>query len=278
MNNKYMQFLTGHQKFMIRQSWLIKGINAISEGEDIYSNKKLIESIDYLGIGSNMVQSLRYWMKAFGLVNSDYSLTEDCKELYKLDPFLSDGFTKWILHIWNTENSPIWQMIFVQDKLTNFDTSYLLERLKQHINSNGRSIKQKTIQDLINVFIALYCKRTENDPEKIIISPLENLMIMKQKSSEEYQITNKDLNQISPAIVLYLIANKNDKEQLTIHEVSELIKRYINMDFLSIRKIIDQLALKKHVVFDKSTGLDNVTISNKEKKSLSFCWDYYHGK
>lgn len=273
-----MQFLTGHQKFMIRQSWLIKGINAISEEEKIFSNKYLLDSINYLGIGSNMVQSLRYWMRSFGLVNSDYSLTEDCIELHKLDPLLSDDFTKWILHIWYTENSPIWQMIYVQDKLTNFDTNYLLERLKQHIKNHGKSFKQKTIKDLISVFIALYCKKSEDDPEKIIISPLENLMIMRQKSSEEYQINNKDSNEINPAIVLYLIANKNEKEQLSMHELSDLIKQYINMDFLSIRKAIDQLALKKHVVFDKSTGLDNVTINNKEKKNLSFCWEYYHGQ
>lgn len=278
MNYKYMQFLTGHQKFMIRQSWLIKGINAISEEEKIFSNKYLLDSINYLGIGSNMVQSLRYWMRSFGLVNSDYSLTEDCIELHKLDSLLSDDFTKWILHIWYTENSPIWQMIYVQDKLTNFDTNYLLERLKQHIKNHGKSFKQKTIKDLISVFIALYCKKTEDDPEKIIISPLENLMIMRQKSSEEYQINNKDSNEINPAIVLYLIANKNEKEQLSMHELSDLIKQYINMDFLSIRKAIDQLALKKHVVFDKSTGLDNVTINNKEKKNLSFCWEYYHGQ
>lgn len=278
MNYKYMQFLTGHQKFMIRQSWLIKGINAISEEDKIFSNKYLLDSINYLGIGSNMVQSLRYWMRSFGLVNSDYSLTEDCIELHKLDSLLSDDFTKWILHIWYTENSPIWQMIYVQDKLTNFDTNYLLERLKQHIKNHGKSFKQKTIKDLISVFIALYCKKTEDDPEKIIISPLENLMIMRQKSSEEYQINNKDSNEINPAIVLYLIANKNEKEQLSMHELSDLIKQYINMDFLSIRKAIDQLALKKHVVFDKSTGLDNVTINNKEKKNLSFCWEYYHGQ
>jgi len=276
MNNTYMNFLTGHQTFMIRQSWLVKGINAIKKGRNIFSNQELIQSIDYLGIGSNMVQSLRYWLRRFNLVDKEYQLTQECESLFSLDPLLTDYFTKWLLHIWNTENSPIWQLIHINDKVVNFDNDYLLNRLSQHLKERDKQIKDKTVKELINVFINLYCKNNENDPEKIIISPLEPLSVIKQKSEKEYQIANKDSNQIHPALVLYLIANKNEKKQLTILDASDLIQKYINLDFLSIRKIIDQLALKKFIVFDKSTGLNNITIINKEEKDLFFCWKYYH--
>ena len=276
MNNNYIHFLTGHQKFMIRQSWLVKGINAIKDGKNIFSNKNLIESIDYLGIGSNMVQSLRYWLKRFDLVDNEYKLNMQCQTLITLDPLLTDDFSKWLLHIWNSENSPIWQLIHIKDKVANFDTDYLLERLTQHLKEQDKNIKQKTIKDLITVFINLYCSNSEDDPEKIIISPLESLAIVRQKSSNEYQIVNKDSNQINPAIILYIIANKNHKSQLTILEASDLIQKYINLDFLSIRKIIDQLALKKYVIFDKSTGLNNITINNIDEKNLTFCWEYHH--
>lgn len=276
MNNKYTHFLTGHQKFMIRQSWLVKGINAIKEGKQIFSNNKLIESIDYLGIGSNMVQSLRYWLKMFNIVDAEHNLTIECQELVAVDPQLSDDFSKWLLHIWNSENSPIWQLIHIQDKVANFDKDYLFERLTQHLKEQDKNISPKTLKDLIAVFINLYCKSSEDDPEKLIISPLESLSIIRQRSGNEYQIANKDSNQINPAIVLYILANKNHKSQLNILEANDLIQQFINLDFLSIRKIIDQLTLKKHVIFDKSTGLNNITINNKEEKGLIFCWEYYH--
>lgn len=276
MNYKYLHFLSGHQKFMIRHSWLIKGINAVIDGKDIFSNKKLTDAIDYLGIGSNMVQSLRYWLKMFNLVDSDNKLTPQSRTLIDLDPLLADDFSKWLLHIWSSENSPVWQTIYVMDKVTSFDKNYLYERLSQHLKEQDRLINKKTTQDLINVFLDLYCENIQDDPEKIIISPLESLSIVRHRSKFEYQVVSKDSNQVNPAVILYIITNKNSKSQLSIHEASDLIRRYINLDFLSVRKSIDQLAQRKLIIFDKSTGLNNITINNIEEKDLGFCWGYYH--
>lgn len=276
MNNKYLHFLTGHHKFTIRQSWLVKGVKALENGNKIFSNKELVASIDYLGIGSNMVQSLRYWLKMFDLVDSNNDLTTNCKDLIKSDPLFSDDFSKWLLHIWISENSPLWQTIYVSDKVTSFDLNYLSDRLSQHLKNFNRNINVKTIKDLVNVFLDLYIEKEHNDPEKIIISPLESLNMIKKKSSQEYQISIKGINDISPAIILYIICNKNAKTQLSIHEVNDLIQKYINIDYLSIRKILENLAHDKIIIFDKSTGLNNITIENIQKYNLSFCWEYYH--
>lgn len=54
----------GHESFFIRKGWLYKGMNAIQQNPAIFTSPY---AMDELGIGSNMVRSLRYWMQATGL-------------------------------------------------------------------------------------------------------------------------------------------------------------------------------------------------------------------
>lgn len=56
----------GHETFSIRKDWLAKGIEAVQKNPGIFTDKTL-EPMEELGIGRNMVVSLRYWMKAVGL-------------------------------------------------------------------------------------------------------------------------------------------------------------------------------------------------------------------
>ena len=54
----------GHESFAIRRGWLYKGMKHVRERGDIFLAKDAMEE---LGLGSNMVKSLRYWMQATGL-------------------------------------------------------------------------------------------------------------------------------------------------------------------------------------------------------------------
>ena len=55
-----------HETFHLREGWLTKGLRkVIAEGlPDIFLRK---DAIEHLGIGSNMVRSLRFWMQATGV-------------------------------------------------------------------------------------------------------------------------------------------------------------------------------------------------------------------
>ena len=52
----------GHESFAIRRGWLYKGMKHVRERGDIFLAKDAMEE---LGLGSNMVKSLRYWMQAY---------------------------------------------------------------------------------------------------------------------------------------------------------------------------------------------------------------------
>lgn len=55
-----------HDTFFIRKGWLSKGMERVVAKEDLFVDKNE-NPMDVLGIGSNMVKALRYWLQAVGL-------------------------------------------------------------------------------------------------------------------------------------------------------------------------------------------------------------------
>lgn len=55
-----------HETFFIRKGWLSKGMKYVDAREDVFISKDE-NPMDVLGIGANMVKSLRYWLLAVGL-------------------------------------------------------------------------------------------------------------------------------------------------------------------------------------------------------------------
>ena len=56
-----MQF-GGHQSFHLRDQWLSKGLNYMASVPDHFTNTE--KAMEELGVGKNMVESIKYWLKA----------------------------------------------------------------------------------------------------------------------------------------------------------------------------------------------------------------------
>ena len=94
-----------HETFHLRDGWLYKGLNSLSEDTSALNQVGVHHS---LGLGTNMLKSMVYWMQASGLVKQrikttsmpiGFKLTEFAIELMDNDPFLEDPATLWLLHI-----------------------------------------------------------------------------------------------------------------------------------------------------------------------------------
>ena len=55
-----------HETFFIRKGWISKGMKAIHNDPNAFISKER-NPMDTLGIGSNMVKSMRFWMQAVGI-------------------------------------------------------------------------------------------------------------------------------------------------------------------------------------------------------------------
>lgn len=56
---------SGHQTFPFRYAWLPKGVAAVREDSRVF---RCQDAIARLGVGKNMVASIRFWCEALGLI------------------------------------------------------------------------------------------------------------------------------------------------------------------------------------------------------------------
>ena len=64
----YSKFVfSGHESFPCKTLWLKKGYDFVAQGKDFNSPEAVID----LGVGKNMVASIRYWLKVFGVCRND---------------------------------------------------------------------------------------------------------------------------------------------------------------------------------------------------------------
>ncbi len=100
-----------HETFYIREGWLRKGLMAIQQNGHIFLEDDA--AMDELGIGKNMISSLRFWMQAvylskegyFGNGYKEHEMTELARQILECDPYLEDVGTYWLLHYYLVTNT-----------------------------------------------------------------------------------------------------------------------------------------------------------------------------
>ena len=99
---------SGHETFACRYAWLPKAADAVHADSSILTSAKLKEAMVELGVGKNMVRSVRFWAEAADIVESTktgHQLTVFGRDLLvgstkrpAYDPYLEDIRTLWLLH------------------------------------------------------------------------------------------------------------------------------------------------------------------------------------
>ena len=62
---------SGHETFHCKGLWLKKGYDFVKEGHSFNDEDAVVS----LGVGKNMVSSIRYWLRAFGVINQDNEIS-----------------------------------------------------------------------------------------------------------------------------------------------------------------------------------------------------------
>ena len=166
MNNNIQYKFSGHETFHCRPIWLKKGYDYARTGKLFNDDDAVIE----LGVGKNMVASIKFWLRAFGFLNPNTSklegLSHDILKDDGYDPYLEDDATLYLLHyllVKNVKTASIYHLAFLRlskEKLefTPSNLQALIERecLKEKVDFN-----QKTLNNDINVFFKNYVPSEE---------------------------------------------------------------------------------------------------------------------
>ena len=108
MNNfKNRCKFSGHQTFVLRFGWLEKGFEFINGGKHFSDSNAIVD----LGVGKNMVDSIKYWCEMTSILE-DGTVSSFGRKLLDeengWDPYLEDNASWWLLH-WKLVTNPAFQ-------------------------------------------------------------------------------------------------------------------------------------------------------------------------
>ena len=132
---------SGHESFTCKTLWLKKGYDHIKNKKNFNAPDAVVQ----LGVGKNMVASIRYWMKAFGMTKND-NLTFIADYLFASDtgkdPFIEDLGTLWLLHylLVSTGEATLYNILFTQLQRERrvFDYHHVLNIVKRKMLEDGK--------------------------------------------------------------------------------------------------------------------------------------------
>ena len=110
---------SGHESFQCKTHWLKRGYDFVSDQNNKFTDD---DAVVKLGVGKNMVASIKFWMRAFGMLSGESSnmhLTDIADYLFKddvgVDPYLEDLGTLWLLHFMliHEDYASIYKLTFV---------------------------------------------------------------------------------------------------------------------------------------------------------------------
>ncbi len=265
--------LQGHEKFPLREGWINKALIIIPTIPEVFLKK---DAADMFGIGSNMVKSLRYWLRAFGLTIEKGAAGTELTELGKLiaeyDPCLEKAFTLWIMHSYivkNSEEATTWFLYFNRcdaDELKKSEIeTILLREVKKYVE--GQKFSEKSLSSDVDVLLNMYSKNKEkSDPEDKNISPFSQLALIK-KADGKYMKNRPDKRCFSELIVLYeLIRMSKDLNGISIekavHGENGLANIY-NLTSVMANDYFDRLADAGYIQVNRTAGLDMIYLTKK---------------
>lgn len=162
---------SGHESFACRYAWLPKGYNAIVEDPSIFSDQE--RAMVRLGVGKNMVRSIRFWVETMGVAEPGRNRTLEPTPFGKAvfsdpgyDPYLEDIRTLWLLH-WNVTSRPVgalfaWDFLFHKWPYAELTRSEALSAFNRESRRLNQSRSEVTLGEHLDVFLHTYVPRKGN--------------------------------------------------------------------------------------------------------------------
>lgn len=179
-----------HETFHPRFGWLKKGFDVAAVDPLIFQRD---DAPVRLGVGKNMVRSIRYWCKTFKVLEED-SPSEFGKQLFAdggWDSFLEDPASMWLLH-WNllkpTCEAAAWHFTFFEFKKVEFTTDELLKELTEWQNTLDKQVVESSLSKDISCILRMYGSAEGNNSflEDSIDSPFQQLGIIQNLNNKRY--------------------------------------------------------------------------------------------
>lgn len=188
MYKKYV--FSGHESFPCRMLWPIKGYDYIVKGNNFNNPNSVVE----LGVGKNMVASIRYWLKALGMTEQDKP-TELANYLFGKehgkDRYIESLGTLWLLHLLLviTQEATLYNILFLryQKERKQFDKEQIQNYVKRLMTEDDKQkqFNANTVGKDFNVLIQNYTQPSNPKSYEDYSSLLIDLNLIRHDKSDK---------------------------------------------------------------------------------------------
>lgn len=224
---------SGHQTFPIRYGWIYKIIQEVISGRSLSSKDNIEKQMVSMGMGKNMVLSVRHWIRTLNLVKCNgtntqtYELTTLAEKLFvgndAFDEYIDRIGTIWLLH-WlmqsidsqNAElNTARWFFNYFNG--VKIDKIQLAKEIQQQLENHNKNLAEATLKKDIDCLLQMYAVKTATAGkvnEDSFTSPFTELGLITQESAKDYRAELSSRKSLPTEIFGYAVIDYMMRKQL----------------------------------------------------------------
>ena len=283
-----------HDTFFIRRGWLHKGMKHIYANPSVFLGRNGVSPMDALGIGANMVKSLRYWLQAVGLTEEiiakrrEQTFTGLGTLIWTHDPYFEEIGTLWLLHyklVTSEIDAPAWFYFFNSFRLQEFSRDDFVSQITCQLRLSGHEVPERSLDDDFNCIISTYVPRSKSNPEKVnpesnIDCPLGELGLVDiaDRRKKHYKKSTPGKDSIPPLILLAVLIDKaNGEKEIRIPSIQNdpcHAGKVFNLDVIALTSLLYKIERMNHIKVVRTAGLDVVQF--KTKWTFTECIEAYY--
>ena len=237
------------------------------------------DAVVILGVGKNMVSSIRYWLKVFGMTKDDQP-SELAQHLFEddgWDPYCEDELTLWLLHyqLVKTGEASLYKIVFqdYQRRNREFDKQQLQNFLESACKRDGYEVNSSTLAKDINVLLQNYVyPENVTDPEKCanllmnlhLIRFIGREMRINERNAEIYGFADVKPEDVPEEVILYALLEFGSQEKTLSNDVLSDIALTFCMSMNHLVKVLGQIAQRypDYITYTDNSGIRNVHIAD----------------
>ena len=271
-----------HETFFIRKGWLSKGMKAIHNDPNAFISKER-NPMDTLGIGSNMVRSMRFWMQAVGITEEpsrgrrSQPFTPLGEKIYQHDRYIEEIGTLYLLQyrlVSQAELATAWYYFFNVFNITEFTKDDFVGALNGYAIDGGEDAALRSLTDDFNCIIGTYVPRYKTNPGKVsaennIDCPLGELGLVDivDKTKKIYRKVTPSAESIAPWVALAVIMDQaGDITEVGLNELltgSRNIGKVFNLDVITMVDVLHEAEKTGAIKIIRTAGLDIIRIEHR---------------
>jgi len=263
---------------------LKKGYDFVNNGNDFNSPNAVID----LGVGKNMVSSIRYWLKAFGITDTEGNLTEIGNYLFDdengRDKYLEDLATLWLLHfnIVFLQEATLYNWFFcgLQRERAQFDKEQIITFARLRMTEAGKQnvFNENTVKKDTGVLLQNYTLPRKAQSNEDYSSLLLDLDLVRQKMETKGYYFNVDgKRKVTKEVFMYgLLRMKNKDNTIAYETIQEQLGLLFCMNDAETIAMLRELSsvYSKQMTYSDVSGIRQVQFTG-ELDPIKVLEDYY---